>query len=120
MNDNSTKMKQEITRRLNDNEWDRRIAHAVIGRRKQKITRYVYGVSLSSLAAAASLILVLTTVIDSGKSSLRYGSFISQQVNGTHGTVFAAASSSVNNSPEDDILSIQSIDVMIDDTLAMR
>ena len=120
MNDTAIKMKQEIDRRLNDTEWDRRIARTVIEKRKRKITRYIYSASLSSLAAAASLIIILTTVINSGQTSLRYGSFISQQVNGTNKTVFAAASSSGINSPEEDIIAIQNIDVMIDDTLALR
>lgn len=113
-------MKDEISKRLNDSSWDLAIASTVIKKKKQKVHRIAYSFSLSSLAAAAVFFIVITTGFNPQKSGYRYDNFISQQIQGTYSTVFTAGSHEIQYAPEDDLMSVQSIDATIDDTLAMR
>lgn len=120
MTNHDNTMKAEISKRLNDTTWDLQIARGVFKKKKQKTARYVYSFSFSSVAAAAVLFIVISTGFNSQNSNYRYDDFISQQIHGTYSTVFTASSEDINNSPEDDLIAVQSIDTMIDDTLAMR
>lgn len=114
-------MKAEISKRLNNTAWDLTVARKVVNKKKrQKTHRLVYSFSLSSLAAAAVFFIVISVGVNQPKSGYRYHDFISQQIHGTYSTVFTATSSEMKYSPEDDLTAVQSIDTMIDDTLAMR
>jgi hypothetical protein len=113
-------MRMEIQKRLDDSSWDRRIAGAVLGRKKRGKFRLAYGLSFSTLAAAASIAIIMTAVLNGTRDTLRYESFISDQVRGTYHSVFVTSKSSPNLSPDDDMLSMEGIDSTIDDTLAMR
>jgi hypothetical protein len=113
-------MSSEIRRRLEDDSWDLRIAGAVLQKKRQRRSRLIAGLSMSSLAAAASLIVITTAVLDATRSSTRYNAFISQQIEGTYHSVFASAAARDDHSPDDDILSMQAIDLTIDETLAIR
>jgi len=120
MKENKNIMRNEIQKRLDDEMWDLRIAGSVMEKRKRSKFRLAYGLSFSTLTAAASLFIIMSTFFNGGQQSLRYDSFISEQVRGTYGTVFASSAPAADYSPDDDMLSMQSIDSTIDDALAMR
>lgn len=120
MDENRKMMQQQIKNRLDDDSWDLMTAGAVLKKRRRSRMRVISGVSLSSLAAAASVFIIMSAVLNTTEQTLRYNAFISDQISGTYHSVFVSNQVKANHTPEDDILSMQSIDSTIDEALALR
>ena len=116
MDKNSKIMSREIKERMESNAWDLSMAARVIKKRSRK--RVAYSVSLSSLAAAALVLIFLLFGLKTNSDQNTYEQLISKQVNGTYMLVFN------EDSGEDDGDNIadgsDDIDSIIDNTLAMR
>ena len=120
MNDDKQIMGEEIRKRLEDDSWDFRIAGNILKKRSERRFRFISGISLSSLAVAASIFIIMSAVFNSTEESLRYNTFISQQIHGTYQSVFVSSQAQADYSPDDDLLSMQSIDSTIDEALSLR
>lgn len=110
-----------INARMKSAEWDLGMARNVLRRRRRK--QYLLGASGSAGSVAAAVILALfLTAMPAGT---RYGeglnSFVNAQVQGTWNQVFAGANAQVKtNSVFVEAEFDQSVDTMIDETLAQR
>ena len=123
MNDNKFKkiMSDEIQKRINSREWNYHIA-STVQQKKVKTRKWVfYSTSLSSLAVAALVLIVLLFGINNEPQSKIYNKFISKQIIGTHNQVFKKDFKLSSNGTADyDKLMTNEFDDFIDETLAMR
>lgn len=113
-------MREEIKRRKNDSLWDHAIANGVLSRRKRVHERNMYIASFSSLAMAASLAVIFLFGLNNVVDKNAYQSFIADQINGTNNMVFANDAAAGKNYSEEDLISVNGVDSVIDDTLVRR
>ena len=101
--DSKLKMRSEIEKRLQSQEWGSNIAQSVEKKRKRK--QILSSATFGSLATAAILVIAISFNSNTQVENYSYSSLITSQVDGTYGAVF-----------EDNM----DIDNLIDETLAMR
>lgn len=110
-------IKNEIDKRMCDNNWDHEIASQVIGKRKKQHRLY------ASIGSSLALVVFMISgiILFSGNQSAavyKYDSFISRQINGTYNSVFKKQEQKVTTKKV--VLFSNEIDSMIDETLAQR
>ncbi len=119
-NEYQEKMDLEISKRMNNPEWDFNIASRVISKRNKKIKRNLYALSSFSLMATAAVIIFAVFVNGPSAKVNDLEIFISKQVEGTHKEVFREGYSNnllYVNSYED---ANNHIDTLIDNALLRR
>ncbi len=118
-NNHAERLHAQVRERLSNADWDRRMATAIVAKRRTRSSR-IAASSVASLAVAA-LVVVAFMFRGGEPAEPRYESFISTQLNGTHSAVFHAADAGPRSaSVRADVLVDSGIDAVIDDTLAMR
>ena len=111
---------EKIRERLESDEWDRAIAIRVLSAMRKK-RRRMAATSLTSLTAAAAILLAFVFALKSPSAPDRIDRFITSQLDGTYYSVFKTSyreslpSIIASQSPPDD-----DIDTLIDETLTMR
>lgn len=111
---------EKIRERLESDGWDRAIASRVLSAMRKK-RRRMAATSLTSLTAAAMILVASIFVLKSPSAPDRIDQFITSQLDGTYNSVFNTSyreslpSIISSQSPPDD-----DIDMLIDETLTMR
>jgi hypothetical protein len=130
----TNKMTEEINSRLKSEEWNSKIAAAVIDKKNNTKKKIFYTVSGSFLAAAAAVAIILSGVLNNKNDSMIYDEFITAQIKGTYdaaipvttkktakktnGNKKTSAAIQINNN--EDIIFTEDIDSLISETLALR
>ncbi len=113
-------MHTEIEKRKNDYRWSREIAGRVMARHKKKKRLYL-SAGMSSIAAAAVVLAVVTTGIDRSQSAPGYADMINTQTRGIYLSVFDSRDAAGDyDTYSTDTMMSEDIDAIIDESLMMR
>lgn len=112
-------MENEIQQRLDNPEWNYRIASRVKSRVKERARKNIFTVSLSSLASAAIIIFIFLFNTENSVQN-RYNELIQTQIEGTYSEVFDKNYVSLLSSGTEDAFAYDNIDLTIDNALSSR
>ncbi len=110
----------EIKIRENSPEWDIEIASKVISKVRKSRVKHSITISLSSLAAAAAVIVFALLFVIKEEPVTNYEQLILTQLNGTYKEVFQEELQEISSMNNDSAIEYDSIDQLIDNTLSMR
>ncbi len=120
-NDHEAVFREEIEKRLRGTDWDGAIARSVLAMRKRRL---VLGTAFTGtgIAAAALVVALMTGLFTAHTQTAPVNALISAQVDGTYTEVFSGSAKNVQSAAvaAQDLDSYDSVDEMIDATLAMR
>jgi hypothetical protein len=121
-NEHEVQFREELETRISSADWDRRIAKQVLAMRKRRL---VLGAVFGGTGlAAAALIVALAAGLFTARTypSAPMNALITAQVDGTYTEVFPGNGKKAAAAPvsTQDLDSYDSVDEMIDTTLAMR
>lgn len=118
-NDYGRRMDEAVADRLKSDSWDLRIAGAVNAKKRTRTRRFLLS-SASSLALAASVVLVLTFEFRTHSERV-YEPFIARQLADTHAAVFQASDEGTGTGAKSgEIVFDSGVDSVIDNALALR
>jgi len=110
-------MREAIQNRRENRQWNDYIASRVL--KRKGIRRKVFAYSLSLAAAATVVIVLIFGILNKPQQGL-YDPFISNQLAGTHGEVFDEDTAYYPELRSEDVIFMSETDTLINETLANR